>query len=279
VEAPKWQLREIQRRILREVLDHMPAHEAAHGFRPGRSPLTFAQIHSGQMCVVRLDLESFFSSVGVGRVWGIFRMAGYAESVATVLTALVTTKTPAAQRREFLHSDDPAERRTGFWLGVPHLPQGAPTSPALANLVAYRLDSRLSGIAARFGARYARYADDLAFSGMPAAAASALHERVAAIVADEGFRVNAAKSLVRTSGSRQTMTGLVVNAHPNIARPDFDRLKAVLHNCVVHGPASQNRAGHSDWRAHLLGRISWVEQVNPAKGARLRRTFDRIEWR
>ncbi|HVX47486.1 MAG TPA: reverse transcriptase family protein [Mycobacteriales bacterium] len=279
VEAPKWQLREIQRRILHEVLGRMPAHDAAHGFRTGRSALTFATIHCGQNCVVRLDLESFFASIGVARIWGLFRIAGYADSVATVLAALVTTKTPPAERRVFQHSADPAERRSGSWLGVPHLPQGAPTSPALANLVAYRLDARLTGLAGRFGARYTRYADDLAFSGMPVAAASALRERVSAIVLDEGFRVNAAKSLVRPAASRQAMTGLVVNAHPNIARPEFDRLKAVLHNCAVHGPASQNRAGHADWRAHLLGRVSWIEQVNPAKGARLRREFDRIDWR
>lgn len=279
IEAPKWQLREIQRRILREVLEQLPAHDAVHGFQAGRSARTFAEIHSGHSCVVRMDLESFFSCIGVARIWGLFRMAGYVEPVANVLAALVTTKTPPDVRREFMHSDDPAERRTGSWLGVPHLPQGAPTSPALANLVAYHLDVRLRGIADSFGASYARYADDIAFSGMHRSAASALADRVCEIVTDEGFRVNADKTFVRTSSSRQTMTGLVVNAHPNIARPEFDRLKATLHNCVVQGPASQNRAGHPDWRAHLLGRISWIEHVNPPKGARLRRTFEQIDWR
>jgi hypothetical protein len=70
----------------------------------------------------------------------------------------------------------------------------------------------------------------------------------------------------------------VVNDRPNVSRADFDRLKATLHNSVVVGPTSQNRDGHPDFRAHLLGRVAWVEAVNPAKGARLRRIYERIDW-
>lgn len=278
LEIPKYQLREIQRRILHELLDALPPHDAAHGFRPGRSARTFAQIHSGQKCVVRMDLESYFSSISVSRIWGVFRLAGYADPVAHVLAGLVTTRTPNDVRRDFLHSPDAAERRTGAWLGAPHLPQGGPASPALANLVTYRLDARLAGLARRLGAVYARYADDLAFSGMSRPAATALTDRVEQIVREEGFRVNADKGIVRADCARQLVTGLVVNAHPNVPRAEFDRLKAILHNAAVHGPATQNTAGHPDLRAHLLGRVAWVEHVNPAKGARLRRVFERIDW-
>jgi len=74
------------------------------------------------------------------------------------------------------------------------------------------------------------------------------------------------------------VTGIVVNERPNATRREFDRLKATLHNCAEHGAASQNRAGHPDFRAHLLGRIGWVGSLNPERGARLRGEFDRIRW-
>jgi hypothetical protein len=79
-------------------------------------------------------------------------------------------------------------------------------------------------------------------------------------------------------GVRQYLTGLVANQRVNVVRADFDRLKAILHNCVRFGPASQNRDNHADFRAHLIGRLNFVEMINPEKGARLRRTFEQILW-
>jgi hypothetical protein len=96
------------------------------------------------------------------------------------------------------------------------------------------------------------------------------------IAAEEGFQVNARKTRVLPSGRRQTVTGVVVNAKPNVRRAEFDTLKAILTNCSRHGPASQNRDSRSNFRAHLLGRIAHVAQLNPARGAKLRAIFDRI---
>jgi hypothetical protein len=71
---------------------------------------------------------------------------------------------------------------------------------------------------------------------------------------------------------------VVANEHVNVVRADFDRLKATLTNCLRHGPASQNREGCADFRAHLAGRISFVAMLNPQKGARLKKIFAQIEW-
>ena len=98
------------------------------------------------------------------------------------------------------------------------------------------------------------------------------------IVVEEGFRLQPAKTRVQRAGGRQTVTGIVVNAHPNVRRAEYDALRALLHNAARHGPASQNRSGHPDFRAHLAGRIAWVAAVNPARGDRLRAAFDRIAW-
>lgn len=162
----------------------------------------------------------------------------------------------------------------------PHLPQGAPTSPALANLCAYRMDCRLAGLAKRFGATYTRYADDLTFSGDHELRRTQLRLRkwVIRVVTEEGFTLNAAKTRVKSQSDRQTVTGLVVNVKPNVRRRDFDLLKAILTNCVRHGPASQNRDKLPHYRAHLQGRVAFVASIHAVHGAKLRAIFDRIAW-
>jgi RNA-directed DNA polymerase len=81
-----------------------------------------------------------------------------------------------------------------------------------------------------------------------------------------------------TASDRQRITGIVVNDKLSASRRDVDQLRAILHNCLRHGPASQNREGHADFRAHLRGRIAWVASLDPAKGARLRAMFHRVRW-
>jgi len=142
------------------------------------------------------------------------------------------------------------------------------------------LDRRLHGLAARFGAAYTRYADDIALSGGSLLLARATDVRVAiaAIAREEGFSVNVRKSALMTRAGRQRVCGIVVNAHPNVARSEYDRLKAILHNCAVRGPAEHNRGGVADLRAHLTGRVTWVESVNPVRGAKLRARLEQIDW-
>ncbi len=271
LEAPKPRLKRIQRRVLHEILDRVPAHPAAHGFTRGRSAVTNAAGHTDRAVVVSLDLQNFFAAVRGGRVYGIFRTAGYPEAVAHALTGLCTTTTRYAVRRA---AADPL--RTA--LAMPHLPQGAPTSPALANLVAYRLDARLAGLASACHATYTRYADDLTFSTDVPAAAPRLLAATRAIARDEGFSLNDAKTRYATSAGRQRVTGVVVNAGTNVAREEYDALKALLHDARVNGPAAANRAGVPDLRAHVLGRVAWVSALNPARGARLRERAEALAW-
>jgi hypothetical protein len=271
--VPKRRLKEIQRVVLRDILNHIPPHDAAHGFRPGHSIRTFVEPHVSRAAVWRVDLKDFFPSVRASRVHAIFRSAGYPIVVASALTGLCTTALPANVAPPCPEMDVSKFRER-------HLPQGAPTSPALANLAAHGLDVRLTAWAREFGAAYTRYADDLAFSGDQQLAAAGIRFRrvVWQIIAEEGFRANAAKGRWMTAGTRQHLTGVVVNRRPNIRRDDFDRLKAILTNCVRHGPAGQNRGGDPDFRAHLLGRIAHVAAIHPDRGRKLRGLADRIDW-
>lgn len=285
LEVPKSTLRSIQRRILHEVLEYVPTHEAVHGFRPRYSCMTNARPHVGQEIVLRLDLQDFFVSVRGMKVTALFRTLGYPEQAARVLAGLCTNRVPA----EVVESRDPAKYDFELpqldWLArkryrSPHLPQGAPSSPALANLCAFRMDLRLHALAESANARYTRYADDLTFSGGKelARGAERFLSRAGAIALEEGFSVNFRKTRIMRRGVRQQVTGIVVNEKPNVRREDYDRLKATLHNCARLGPAGQNRERRADFRSHLAGRIAHLSMLNPERGRRLQALFERIEW-
>jgi hypothetical protein len=275
IESPKVLLKFAQRQVLRKILHAIPPHEAATGFRPGFSVRDFVEPHTGKELLLRFDMEDFFPSISAARVLQVILTAGYPEPVARALTRLSTHAAPPAV---FEGKTLPwAEHRR---LASPHLPQGAPTSPALANLSAFRLDCRLAGLAKAAGAAYTRYADDLLFSGGVDFARQARRFEVAvgAIIIEEGFRPNHHKTRVLRHGQKQHAAGLVLNGKPNIDRRGFDRLKAILTNCARYGPATQNRGKHPDFAAHLRGKLAWVRFIHPAKEAKLRAIFERIDW-
>lgn len=257
----------------------MPAHPAAHGFKKGRSCVTHAVLHAGQRVVIRIDLKDFFPSIQRSRIHALFEKLGYSPAVAGTLARICVNRTPqgAFNDRQTGGSLPWVERHA---LKTPHLPQGSPCSPALANLCAFRLDIRLEALARKLGATYSRYADDLVFSGGRTLerAADRFHVQVAAIAIEEGFRVNTRKTRVMREGVRQQVTGIVVNRHPNIARDEYDNLKAALTNCVRHGPESQNRDNRANYRDYLAGKISYVMMVNPHRASRLQQLFQAITW-
>ncbi len=279
LEVPEPYLMALQRRLLDDLLDHIPPHQAACGYVRERSVVDHARSHAGQTVVLKFDLQDFFSSVRASRVHALFTTLGYPEQVARELTALCTTATPEPVLRR-LHAEGGLPWNQVLRLREPHLPQGAPTSPALANLCAFRLDLRLDGLAHALGARYTRYADDIVLSGGAnlQVARARIEAWVARIAGEEGFTLNLRKSRCVGTGIRQSVCGIVVNQHPNLPREDFDRLKAVLHQCVRDGPHAQNRDGLPNWRDHLRGRVAWATQLNPQKAQRLQRLFDQINW-
>lgn len=281
IEAPKKRLKELQAVILRELLEKIPTHPAAHGFLKGHSIKTFAAPHVGQRVVLRMDLRDFFPSISGPRVQAFFRTAGYPDAVADLLGGVCTNAAPRRMWSTLGKGLDAllmAEARSLY--AFRHLPQGAPTSPALANLCAYRVDCRLTGLAEASGVTYTRYADDLAFSGGAdfERCVERFSLRAAAILLEEGFSVHHRKTRVMRQGVRQYLAGLVTNEHINVVRADFDKLKAILTNCARHGAESQNREAHPAFRLHLDGRVGFVEMVNPVKGARLRKIFEQIVW-
>jgi len=143
--APLPILKEAQRWILRNIVEKLLVHGAAHGFLPGRSIVSNAAVHVDSRIVMKMDLRNFFPTVNYRRVKGVFRKAGYREQIATLL-ALICTESP----REVVNSNG---KTYYVSLGPRSLPQGAPTSPGLTNAICLKLDGRLSGLAEKYGWR------------------------------------------------------------------------------------------------------------------------------
>jgi retron-type reverse transcriptase len=273
IEAPKPMLKQVQTKILREILEKVPPHRNAHGFAIGKSIVTNAQPHVGKRILLKIDLENFYPSVRYSRVVAIYRSLGFSREVSIWLARLTTSAAPDEVIHMLGGFDYPLYRGR-------HLPQGAPTSPALANLSAYSLDVRLTGLAGRYGVTYTRYADDITFSGSKrfGGALKEFSTLVTRIIQSERLRVNRRKRKIIRNNQRQTVTGVVVNSHCNVARRDFDRLKAILTNCIRQGPRSQNRVSHPEFQAHLRGRVAHVMQVSPRRGAKLLKLYQSIDW-
>ncbi len=224
--APEPELKQVQRRIHRRLLALLVAHPSVMGFERGKSIVTNALTHVGKPIVVRMDIKNFFPSTNAKRVQKFFRKIGWDKDAARRLTELCT------------HNGG--------------LPQGAPSSPRLANLVNYKLDTRLSRLAARFGAVYTRYADDLTFSfGSDSdAPVGNLITTTGRIVAEEGYRIHKRKKLsVRRRHQQQRVTGLVVNERVNLPRDTRRRLRAIEHHLATGRKATLTEQQMRGWRA------------------------------
>ncbi|MDX1947707.1 MAG: reverse transcriptase domain-containing protein [Pirellulaceae bacterium] len=268
--APHRKLAKAQRWIFDSIVSKLPTEPCAHGFIRERSILTNAQAHVGRQVVVNMDLEAFFPSISFPRVRSVFHRLGYSPAVATIL-ALLCTECP---RKQVQFSG-----RTYFVATGPRgLPQGACTSPGLANQVARRLDKRLSGLAAKFQLAYTRDADDLTLSGNGEITDKIgyLMARVRHIAEDEGFAINVSKSRVQRRNTAQMVTGLVVNDRPSVPRSDLRRLRAILHRAKTEGLAAQNRAGKTNFAAWLDGMIAYVSMSRPDLGSKLRVEFESV---
>ena len=268
ISAPMPRLKRAQYWVLDNILAKVPAHDAAHGFLAGRSIVSNAAPHAGHDVVINLDVKDFFPSIAFGRIKGVFRHLGYGEAMATLLALLCSENRAQAWQvdGEKLFVGGKARERV--------LPQGAPTSPMLTNLLCRRLDRRLLGLARQLGFVYTRYADDLTFSASGEAArdnVGRLLGRVRWILRDEGFTPHPDKERVMRKGRRQEVTGLVVNADkPGVSREARRRLRAALHRATQ---ASAGKPAHWQGQAaqpsQLLGLAQFVYQVDPVQGGPL----------
>ncbi|MCA9660316.1 MAG: RNA-directed DNA polymerase [Myxococcales bacterium] len=266
ISAPMPRLKRAQAWVLRNVLDKVALHEAAHGFRGGRSIVSNAAPHVGADVVINLDVENFFPTITLPRVKGVFRALGYSEAIATILALLCTE--PETTEVEL-------DGRTYYvGLGDRVLPQGSPASPAVTNALCRRLDRRLDGLAEQLGFEYTRYADDLTFSRRGDIRSTEVGEllgKAADIVRHEGFRVHPDKTRVMRRGRQMEVTGVVVNDKLSVDRKTLRRFRAALFQVEKDGPAGKRWGDGPRLLASMHGYASFVTMVDRARGEPLLR--------
>ncbi len=254
--APSDKLKMVQQRVRERILLPITTPDFVHGFVPGHSLVTNAREHVNAGLIVNLDLKDFFPSISARRVYGFW---------SWVLSEVADKK----ERTKM------AWVLTGITTFDDHLCQGFVTSPDIANRVAWKLDRRLSALAASKQLTYTRYADDLTFSARAYDGNCGwLIAAVKEIAEAEGFRVNPKKIAVMRPHRRQIVTGLVVNkvfdessknlvnAAPRIPRYELRRIRAMCDK----GAAMKSPAD----RAHVEGWLSYIHSVCPETAAELR---------
>lgn len=257
ISMPNEVLKEIQALIKEKILEKIKISDKANGFVVNKSIITNAKEHLNKDKILNIDLKDFFPSIHKNRVYYIFKnLCGYNNDVSFCLTNLVTYKNS--------------------------LPQGAPTSPILSNIVSYMMDIRLDKMSQKLGIKYTRYADDITFSGSYDLINSKLLEYVTTIIEDCGFEINNKKTRFAGKGKKQEVTGLIVNNDKiNVPKRYIKEIRQELYYINKFG-IKEHRAKvgfeNKYYKEHLLGKILYVKSVNNEKGLKLLEYYNDIKW-
>ena len=226
ITAPRNQSFRLMLQYVNEIFKSLYVPSAyAMGFTEGRSVVTNANIHRGQNYVFNIDLKDFFPSIEQARVWKRLQLEPLClqQPAANLLAGLCAMK---------VSSEDGAVKFV--------LPQGAPTSPILTNMICDKLDRRLAGLAKRFGLHYSRYADDITFSSMHNVYQEhgAFRKELERIITDQGFKMNTDKTRLQKHGSRQEVTGIIVSDKLNVTQKYVRDIRNILYIWDRYGYAT-----------------------------------------
>lgn len=297
IAVPQPSLMRTQRWIAQAILAHVPPHSAAVAYVKNGRLKDAAAVHCGCSCLIKLDITNFFESIDERSVYNVFVQIGYQPLIAFELARVCTRlggQTPARSGRRW-HSHPTRSvieayhvHRYGGGPTVGHLPQGAPTSPGLANLTARSLDSALDILSKQYGLRYTRYADDLTFSSrskMTRSDAGKVIREAYAILRTHGFSPNRTKTKVALPGTRKVVLGLLVDGkEPRLTREFREELRRNLHYLTRQdvGPVkhalARGFASTVGMRNYFLGLIGFAKQIDEQYAARCRAELDRAEW-
>lgn len=270
ISTPMPRLKNAQYWILENILEKVLLQDAAHGFVKKRSIVTNAAPHLKADVVINVDLKDFFPSISYARVKGLLRKLGYSEQLSIILGLMCTE--PECDQIEL-------DGETYYAAGIDRfLPQGAPTSPAITNIICRKLDVRLKGIAAKLNFTYTRYADDLTFSASGDAVKNTktLLGFIRRIINEENFTIHPDKLRILRKGSRKEVTGIVVNDKLSVNARELDRFRAVLFQIEKDGIAGKHWNGTPNLLASIKGYANFVAMVNPEKGKPLVERVNKI---
>ena len=271
LEIPERRLKMVQKKynVYLQLVYSCVRPDCAHGFvryhgSYRNNIIRNARPHVDRSNIMSMDLQDFFRSISAARVKHVFMGPpfNFTEGISADLTRLLTCKD--------------------------HLPQGAPTSPVLSNLVSIPLDQRMQKLSHSFGISYTRYADDLTFSSM-GRLPQAFRQELRRIIQDEGFEINHDKTRFRSKQRQQRVTGVIVNKKINVDRRYIKRLRAMLHDAETNGirmaaarhlrlPFSPSENQEVYFKQKMGGMISFVGQIRGPKDHLFKTMKEKFEY-
>lgn len=287
INIPESKLLYLQRWINKNILQKVPVLDCCTGFVPGKSLATNGYIHRSSSMILKIDLLKFFDTISEKRVYGFFKYLGYHPNVSYDLAQL-TTAYPTYDFWDSLSPEEIKKIGTKIPFSEAILPQGAPSSPQLANCLANSLDNRLTKLSLKLNCRYSRYADDLVFSIGTNGGKLPVFELVKSIVENEGFFVNEDKTAYLKKGMKQIVTGLTVTHGFHVPKKLRQEVYKHLYYSRKYGPFEHLKRwmkdnekkqdtiyGFKDW---LHGMIAYVYSIDYKNGKKMFEQFNKIAW-
>lgn len=262
--APKQYLKQVQVIIKEKILDLVPIHQSSFGFTKNRSIVDNANTHLESEIVINLDIKDFFFSINYFRIVGMLRSLGYSGKIASILAMLCTE----APKKEVKIKDIIYYVATD----IRTLPQGAPTSPVISNIICRRMDKRMSGLVKYYNLRYSRYADDMTISINIDVSLSEIIYKIISIVKSEDFSIKRSKLRILRKNNRQEVTGVTINEDLNVSRNWRHLLRAEIHRL---------RYLVDDGEIYLQiqkirGKLMFYRMVNPERSEKYFQMFEKV---
>lgn len=283
--SPSKELKYIQKWILENILEKHPLQDSCKGFRKGISIYHNAKPHEKADIILKVDLLKYFDTITENRIFGVFADMGYVKNLAVCLAKLTTST-----------------HRFQYWRSIPEneltlmgyvkssnpsiLPQGAPSSPALANIVANVMDKRFSRLSEKLNFNYTRYADDLTFSIVGDGRLPSL-KFIREIISEERFCVNEGKIKFYKRGVKQYVTGLTIANGVNVSKKYRKDIGSHIYYCRKFGVENhlkkitqkdERQTGILVFHDWLYGHICFIQSINKKAGAKLLSDFSKIDW-
>lgn len=291
IKVPAVELNLVQRWIHQHILSLVPLHRSSYAFVKGKSITDCAAQHCGAKWLIKLDITNFFESISEIQVFHVFKSLGYQSLISFELARLCTIATPSQSPRRYRNNWHVIRKYQAIseydqsLLG--YLPQGAPSSPSLSNLVMRHCDIELANVAKRFGLKYTRYSDDITLSTCSSLfsrkdAKTVVHE-INKVLSRQGYLPNFKKSRIVPVGAKKIVLGLNVDGTtPRLQKEYKDKIRQHLYYLKKVGPAEHIlvRGFDSIWgfKSHLRGMIDYANMVEPEYASKMLIEFNEVEW-
>ena len=258
--------------------------DSCSGFRKQKSIYDNAKIHENSQIILKVDLLKFYDIITEERVYGVFQSLGYAKNLAYSFAKITTAK----HRQSYWDNFDKSSKeilKELVEIKPPILPQGAPTSPALSNIIATKMDYRFEALAKKLNFRYSRYADDLTFSISNEGKLPSL-KLITKIIENEGFFINTKKTKYMKKGCKQYVTGLTTTNGINVSKEYRKKISEHIYYCRKYGVNSHldkrkiefpkyNNIRFHDW---LYGHMCFIKSINEKASKKMLEDFNKINW-